>query len=211
MAELPSLEETIDLMNRLGRIYTVAELAEAANISGGANLKQSTVENLARITERLGIDVMPAYQAPESSAWGAAWNIARPVVAAIPNYMPVSGFVAVATRFLTASATYLRGAAAGTLNFLAKNPALTIGALAVGGTLYTVHNWLTQDERMALSRDEQTAEVLKHAFDGLPKKDRAEAFARVAGQLGARTASWNVWTVAGLALAGYLVYRAVRK
>lgn len=184
MAELPSLDETIDLLDRYAGLYTVAELALAAGISGAAGLRTSVIESMAEVTGRLGIDVLPAYTAE-------------------------SGFAAVALRYTLQAGTWLRGAASGLLAWISKNPGMVIGGVLVGGVVYSTYSWLTMAERTELGRMDQVGQVLQHALDGMTPEERARAFANLAGKLGAQPQRMNWVTLGLLAIGGYVAYRAL--
>ena len=187
MAEAaPSIEELGAVLAELAGAYTIGGLTRASGISGGGELQTQTIEALAGMTSKLGLDLIPAFVQPES------------------------GWVAVASRFLTASRDWLTSAARGTVVALSKNPALTIGAGLIGGALYTTYQWLTADERIELERIRQAAQVQRHAFDGMNKEDRARAFQQISGSLLPPTRLANLLTWALIGGAGYLVYRELR-
>lgn len=184
MAELPSLDETIDFMDRMAGLYTVAELARAAGISGAAGLKTSVVEFVAEVTGSRGIDVLPAYATE-------------------------SGFAAVALRYTLQAGTWLRGAAAGLLAWVSKNPGMVIAGTLVGGAVYSTYSWLTMAERTEGTRLDTVGQVLQHAIDGMTPEERARAFATLAAQLGPQPQRMNWVTLGLLAIGGYVAYRAL--
>lgn len=185
MAEA-TLEETIALMSQFAGSYTIGALAGAAGIQGGTTLQIEVTELMAQVTSRLGIDMVPEYIPAES------------------------GWIAVAGKFITGARTWLTSAARGTVAALSKSPSLTIGAGLIGGALYTAHDWLTMEERVKFKITEETAETLRHAFDGLSKEDRAHAFGVVAGQLGSNVVKTNIMTWGLLAVGAYVIYRVMR-
>lgn len=191
MASLPSLDETIDFMDRMAGLYTVAELARAAGISGATGLKTSVVEFLAEVTGTRGLDVLPAYATE-------------------------SGFAAVALQYTLRAGTWLRGAVPGLLAWISKNPGMVIGGLLVGGGAvgagvlsYKAYTWLTGAEQTEGDRLSQVGQVLEHAIDGMTPEERARAFATLAAQLGPQPQRMNWFTIGLVALGGYVVYRAL--
>lgn len=182
--DLPSLLETIELMDRYAGLYTVAELAGAAGISGAVGLKTSVIESMAEVTSRLGIDVLPAYPTE-------------------------SGFAAVAWRYSLAAGTWLRGAAASLLSWVSKNPGMVIAGTLVGGTVYSAYSWLTMAERTELGRMDQVGQVLQHAIDGMSPEDRAKAFAMLSAKLGAQPQRMSWVTIGLVVIGGWIAYRAL--
>jgi hypothetical protein len=175
--EGPSVSQVGELMGELASFYAVGAVAEAANIEGGSKLKDQTAYLLAEISERTGLIDLSAPAGPAES--GGFWLA------------------------LAGAANWLRATGASLLTGAAAQPGFTLGLVGLVGGTYTVHQWLTMDERIQQSKARELAEVLQGAINGMSAEDRARFVASAAGGLSpgwstGRIVLWGLGIGAGL-------------
>jgi len=175
--EGPSVADVGGFMGELASFYAIGAVAQAANIEGGDKLREQTVALLAEVAGRTGaIDLSAPVPAGVESGFWAQLGMAA-------NWLRVTG------------AALLAGAAA--------NPGFTLALIGSVGGIYTVHQWLTMDERIQIQRARELSGVLQGAINGMSPEERARVVASAAGGLApgmstGRVVLWGLGIGAGL-------------